>query len=81
MPGVDQCCTGSSSVGAGETFVVIKVEITNDGQTDRRGTAGRPVRRRPEPGHAPGSYRPPGVELFLLLHLIATVRGDQDREA
>jgi hypothetical protein len=32
MPGADQCCTGSSSAGAGETFVVIKVAITNDGK-------------------------------------------------
>jgi Domain of unknown function (DUF4352) len=32
MPRADQCCTGSSSAGAGETFVVIKVAITNDGQ-------------------------------------------------
>lgn len=32
MPGANQCCTGSSSPGAAETFVVIKVAITNDGK-------------------------------------------------
>jgi hypothetical protein len=31
MPETDNCCTGSTSPGTGETWVVVKAAITNDG--------------------------------------------------